>query len=232
MWDTNIVERNHIKGNIMTTKNLPKIANKSIYEEIEKYQSSRGFKFDLEAQPRVTNFLKHIDEPCIKVATALLNTAENAGKSKRATIDGPDFEGMLVQYKQEHEMWTDDEGEYIYFLTYNKRIVKIGMTVCQIAGRWGSYNCGTRKAMRKGSCSSTNFIISECNYTALRKGMKVEIYGIKIPRSYKKITRFNQTQMVAVSVARDLEEMVTNEYINKYKDKPVLCVQKGNNFEK
>ena len=212
------------------TMKYPKIADSSIYDEIAKYQNSRGFKFDHKSQPSVSSFIKTLGEPAVKVAHGVLNIEENLPESKRSFIDGQDFEGKLVEYIQDDPLFDDNSGEYIYFLAYDKKIVKIGMTTTTIKSRYASYNCGTRKAMKKGSCSSTNYVISECNYTALKKGIKVEIFAIKLEKEYQTITRFNQTQKVAVSIARDAEEMVTNQFITKYKHKPILCVQKGNSF--
>ena len=208
----------------------PKIADGTVYEEMSKYQNSKGFKFDYKSQPSISSFAKYIGEPVTKVAHGVLNIEKNLPESKRTFIDGIDFEGKLVEYVQDDPMWNDETGEYIYFLTYNKRIVKIGMTITTIKKRYASYNCGTRKAMKKGSCSSTNYVISECNYTALQQGIDVEVYAVKLKKEYKTVTRFNQTQKVAVSIARDAEEMATNAFMKKYKMKPILCVQKGNSF--
>mgnify|MGYP003325980033 CR=1 FL=1 len=61
------------------------------------------------------------------------------------------------------------------------KIVKIGGTYVGMKGRHGSYNCGTRKARNKGTCSVTNFNITETQYTAIREGKKVEWYVFDVP---------------------------------------------------
>ena len=113
-------------------------------------------------------------------------------------------------------------------ITYNGKIVKIGMTIKTLKERYGSYMCGTRKAMKKGSCSSTNYVITECNYFAMKNNYEVEIFAIKIPKETKTITRFGITREIEVSIARSLEEMITDKFIDTYGHKPILCVQKGN----
>jgi hypothetical protein len=50
-------------------------------------------------------------------------------------------------------------------------------------GRHSSYNCGTRKARSKGTCSVTNFNITEVQYAAIRDGKKVEWYVFDVPEA-------------------------------------------------
>ena len=51
------------------------------------------------------------------------------------------------------------------------------MSLSSLKKRFASYSCGTRKAMKKVSCSTTNYVITESNYHGITEGMKVEIYG-------------------------------------------------------
>ena len=102
------------------------------------------------------------------------------------------------------------------------------MTITSLKDRWcGSYSCGTDKAMEKGSCSTTNYIISECNFRAIKSGIRVEIYGIPCAKEKREETRFGITHTVCISKVRDYETMLMQVFMEKYGCKPVLCVQKG-----
>ena len=71
--------------------------------------------------------------------------------------------------------------ELIYAIVIDGKIVKIGGTYTGMKKRHGSYNCGTRKARAKGTCSVTNFDITEYQFTALRQGKTVEWYVFDVP---------------------------------------------------
>ena len=71
--------------------------------------------------------------------------------------------------------------ELIYAIVIDGKIVKIGGTYVGMKGRHGSYNCGTRKARAKGTCSVTNFNITETQYAAIVTGKKVEWYVFDVP---------------------------------------------------
>jgi hypothetical protein len=71
--------------------------------------------------------------------------------------------------------------ELIYAIVIDSKIVKIGGTYTGMKKRHGSYNCGTRKARAKGTCSVTNFDITEYQFTALVQGKTVEWYVFDVP---------------------------------------------------
>ena len=71
--------------------------------------------------------------------------------------------------------------ELIYAIVINGKIIKIGGTYVGLKGRHSSYNCGTRKARAKGTCSLTNFDITEYQYAAIRDGKRVEWYVFDVP---------------------------------------------------
>ena len=142
-------------------------------------------------------------------------------------LDDENYDGKKVDYIEEDSVWINEDEEWLYCLVYDGRVVKIGMTITSLKDRYASYSCGIGRAMKKGSCSTTNFIISECNAFAIIKGMKVEIYGIAVPKSIIEKTRFGVTKKCALSTVRDEETMLTESFKNAYSKKPVLCVQEG-----
>ena len=209
-------------------ENYPKLGSGSkYYEKLNEYVNESGLTFDYAKEMTIENFEEIIGEESTLAGECVFNSSENSGGSTRATIDGEDFEGNLVAYNGVHPYWNDSSAEWIYCITYDSHIVKIGMTITSLKARYGSYLCGTRKAMFKGSCSTTNFVINEINYAALMSGVKVEIHAIRLEKEKTARTRFGITKEVTMSVARDYEEMVTDVFVEYAGHIPVLCVQKG-----
>lgn len=212
------------------------------YEILKKYYKDEKLTFDVTKEPTIDEFTDCIGEPIHLVARCVLNTPENfppklkkdgtQAKNKREYfIDDPTYTGKKVDYLAIDEAkWSDSNNEWLYCLVYDKHIVKIGMTITSLKERWcGSYSCGTSRAMTKGSCSTTNFIITECNFGAIHHcGMDVEIYAIPCQKKPVTETRFGETKTIYTSMVRGYETMLSRCFHTTYKHKPVLCVQEGN----
>ena len=210
------------------------------YEKLNKYYKDGKLTFDVSKEPTISEFTDCIGEPMHLVARCVLNTPEHfpyktkkdgslTKKQREYFMDDPSYTGKKVDYLAVDETkWNDSTYEWLYCLAYDGHIVKIGMTINSLRERWcGSYSCGTSRAMTKGSCSTTNFIISECNFGAVYSGMSVEIYAICCEKEKDTITRFGITKTVYKSVVRDYETMLSHKFHNTYKHKPVLCIQEG-----
>jgi len=215
--------------NIMSScENFPELGSGSnYYEKLIEYVTESGLTFDYTKEMTIFDFEEILGEKTTLVAECVFNSKENSNGSHKAVIDGKNFEGNLVGYKGIHEYWNDSSAEWIYCITFDSHVVKIGMTITSLKDRYGSYLCGTRRAMAKGSCSTTNFVINEINYGALLSDVKVEIHAIRLNKVKSEVTRFGVTKEINCSVARDYEEIVTNLFIEYSGHIPVLCVQKG-----
>tara|TARA_B110000046_G_scaffold185958_1_gene230789 strand:+ start:14287 stop:15012 length:726 start_codon:yes stop_codon:yes gene_type:complete len=208
------------------------------YAKLEKYHTGEDFTFSIHEQPLVSSFEEVIGEKMKKVAICVLNTVENFPLTlnkdgmpcrKQREYFPENTDGKKVDYIAVDDTFKDDTHEYLYCLAYDGRIVKIGMTITSLKKRWcGSYSCGTTRAMAKGSCSTTNYIITECNFSAVKAGMDVEVYGICCPKKVIEVTRFGITRAIFASTVRGLETMLTQSFRETYGNKPVLCVQEGN----
>ena len=202
------------------------------YEKLGLYISNGDFTFDISNEPTIEDFEKVIGEKTTLVAKCVPNT-EDFFPPKRKKVreyfdpDNENYDGKKIDYIKENHSWTDEDYEWLYCLVYNGHIVKLGMTITSLKTRYGSYSCGTDRAMKKGSCSTTNFIISECNAHAVMNDIEVEIFGISIPKKIEKETRFGITKECIYSTVRDKETMLTEAFKNVYGHKPVLCVQEG-----
>ena len=210
------------------------------YEKLDKYYKDGKLTFDVSKEPTIAEFADCIGEPIHLVARCVLNTPENfpcktkkdgtpTKKQREYFIDVPTYTGKKVDYLAVDETkWNDSNSEWLYCLAYDGHIVKIGMTITSLKERWcGSYSCGTSRAMTKGSCSTTNFIITECNFGAVYSGMNVEIYAICCPKEAVSIRRFGRTKTIYTSKVRGYETMLSQCFHDTYKHKPVLCVQEG-----
>jgi len=226
---------------LCTQKNkMTKQEKKCEYEKLNNYCKDGKLTFDSTKEPTIAEFTDCIGEPMHLVARCVLNTPENFPKkynkdgtlSKRQReyfIDDPTYTGKKIDYIGVDEAkWTDTDNEWLYCLAYDNHIVKIGETINSLNERWcGSYSCGVSRAMTKGSCSTTNFIISECNFAAVHCGMNVEIYGICCPKKKETETRFGVTDIIDSSRVRGLETMLSKRFKTTYGHKPVLCIQEG-----
>lgn len=222
----------------MATSTKP--TKKCEYEKLNNYLRDGQFTFDVNEQPTIDEFIDCIGEQMYLVARCGLNTPDNfpyktkkdgslCKKQREYFIDDSTYTGKKVDYLVvDEEKWGDSNNEWLYCLAYNKHIVKIGMTINSLKERWcGSYSCGTSRAMTKGSCSTTNFIITECNFAAVYCGMDVDIYAISCPKEKLSVSRFGETKIIYASTVRSYETMLSNCFHRNYGKLPVLCVQEG-----
>jgi len=210
------------------------------YDKLKKYVVDTGLVFDYKKEISIENMKEILKIDIPKVGDCTFNDRQNNPirlkkngmpvKNQKTIIEGPDYEGVLVKFSGINDsVWKNKNTEGVYFITFNGFIVKIGMTETSFCKRYGSYCCGDRKAMKKGSCSTTNFIICEVCYTALQLGIEVNIYGINIPKENRKIEVYGKTSNVTISVVRGHEEIITKIYKGINGNIPPLCVQHASN---
>ena len=211
-------------------KNYPKVDTGYIYPKMSKYIDEKSFTFDHKSEISIKEFEGVLGKEMTLVAHGVFNIVENFPNhnSTRTFINGEDFDGNLVDYIIDSSCWGDKDAEWVYCITYDGHIVKIGMTTTSLKERFISYTAGTRKNLRNSTPSTTNYVIQECNYHALLKGMTVEIHGIRIPTEYKTIEDYGVIKEIPVLTGKGHEEIITDKFISHVGHKPVLSVQKGN----
>lgn len=221
---------------------IPTIESGMIYYDgTKRYISPPGLAFNPNEGLSIKDMEDSLSTKIHKVGRCTLNDRENNPlrytkkgypyKKQKEIIDGADYKGVLIKFESSlDELWYGKDTEGIYFITFDDHIVKIGMTENNFSNRFGSYNCGTRRAMEKGSCSTTNYIICEVLYAALILKHKVDIYGITIPKEKRLISAYGQKVNCPVSVIRAHEEIITNIYKSKVGKIPPLCVQHATNI--
>jgi hypothetical protein len=222
----------------MTTKdksftfpaNFPLVDDGNVYKEITKVIENNEFVFDLDNQISMLSLQKILPEYLfIKVADCVLNVAENflsKSLTRRKYIDSTSYQGQLVDYipiDNIKDLWDDNPKEWVYTIVYNGKIVKIGMTSAGLSSRFTSYKSGTTLAMIKGSCATTNFVVTQCNYLALLKGIKVEIFAYEIPQLITEQIIFGKKEKVLNKVAHQFESTLINIYKDSKGYIPPLC---------
>ena len=198
----------------------------SIYPELAMLIDNAGFRFSVQNEIHRDTLQQLISNYRFeKIADCVLNVKENFPNSRRNFIDGPTWEGKLVDYipvTGQESRWKETK-EWIYWIVYDNHVVKIGMTSSGLYSRFLSYNCGTKIAMKKGSASTTNFVITECNYLALLKNMKVEIYAYEVPVNKLQLDVFGKTEEVLAKLAYKYEKTLIDLVEKTTGKQPILC---------
>lgn len=143
---------------------------------IDPMDGKTKFRFDETNELKIEDFLTKVelDTMFTKIADAELKPKHRFDKNPQVNpIDYTVVDELVDSYKEYKEL--------IYIITINGYVVKIGGTYTGMAKRHQSYNCGTRKARKKGTCSVTNYHLTEAQYTAIRDGKKVEWYVHEVP---------------------------------------------------
>jgi len=209
-------------------ENYPKLGSGTKwYSKLNEYVTESGLTFDYTKEPNISDFLKFVNQDVSFMGECVLNNEENRNGSTREIINGKDFDGSLVHYKGVHPSWNETANGWIYCITYDKHIVKVGMTILSLAGRYTSYSAGKRRLMNNKSPSTTNYVVNEINYAALLSGAKIEIYGIRLNEMKTVLEKFGITREIRLELARAEEEMVTDRFVEYTGHIPVLCKQKG-----
>jgi len=213
-----------------TKQNLPAVDDGTIYPDILKFIISNDFNIKVEDQMSMTELQALVpDHAFVKIADCALNTGQNfPGGNRRLISEGRSFDGKLVDYLVAapfKQKWAQAEKEWVYTIVYDGHVVKIGMTSSGMKSRFGSYNTGTEKAMRKGSCATTNFVVTQCNYLALLKDIKVEIFAYEIPSSWSTQIIFGREVKVLSKVAHKYENVLIDIYKKADGSIPFLCGQ-------
>ena len=128
-------------------------------------------------------------------------------------------DGLVDSYKKYKEV--------VYILCIMGRVVKIGGTYTGMAKRHRSYNCGTRKARKKGTCSVTNYHITEAQYAAISNGKKVEWYVFDVPPEKIKSKVWNDDEVISPKVYMFWESKLCKKYKNITGHRPILSKNTG-----
>ncbi len=152
-----------------------------------------------------------------KVADVILdNELDSYGKKKRNTY----FKFCSVISKTEFE----EKKEWLYLITVNNRIVKIGGTRTGLKERCNSYLCGhhTRENKKSGYCSNTNAFVYNTIYFYLILGFSVKLYGYQLPLKEIQENILGEKIKILIQTFHSYESVFLKSYKNKYNNYPIL----------
>jgi hypothetical protein len=117
-----------------------------------------------------------------------------------------------------------EENEWVYLLTINGLIVKIGGTRKGLQGRVSSYLCGHHVAERgkSGKCSVTNGYVYNTLDFYVRQGYSIDVYAFKIPPQELEVSIFGTPIKVRAQVYHAYESRCLEEYKKQVGRYPIL----------
>ena len=161
---------------------------------------------DLTNEPTIKDFIKkaNLEKYLFKVATIESNTDKKCEYS--VIID--------ASYKK-HNQWA-------YVLVVGGKIIKCGDSTMTLQGRWSSYSAGTRQNRDRGTCSTTNYFISEIIRQSLKSGLLVELYAYPIPNIVQTIDVFGDTINALCDFVTYYESKLLERFSDIYNKKPIV----------
>lgn len=175
------------------------------------------YRIDLSNELEVDSFFKY---GFYKIADASLKSKERFIKNPEVNpIEYIVVPGLEEKYKEYCEL--------IYILAFDGKVAKIGGTYVGMKGRHQSYNCGTRKARKKGTCSVTNFNITESQYTAIRDGKEVEWYVYDVPLAQATLNVWGEEFQYSAKTYYKYESSLCEKYKELTGHYPILSSNSG-----
>jgi hypothetical protein len=175
------------------------------------------YRINLTNEVSVQEFLKY---GFYKIADATLKSEERFIKNPEVNpIEYVVVPGLESKYNEYREL--------IYIIAIDDKVAKIGGTYVGMKGRHQSYNCGTRKARNKGTCSVTNFNVTEAQYAAIRDGKKVEWYVFDVPLAEAVISVWGEEITYNAKTYYKYESVLCNKYQELTGHFPILSSNSG-----
>jgi hypothetical protein len=146
----------------------------------------------------------------------LVANVEQDKNTKRNTVIR--FETVIS--KEELE----SKSEWLYLITINDIIVKIGGTRTGLKGRFSSYITGhhTKERGKTGDCSKTNAFIYNTLDFYIQLGYEVKVYGYKIPKVALVIDVLGENVEISPQTYHIYESKFLEDYRKTYKKYPQL----------
>ena len=176
------------------------------------------YRIDLSNELSIQEFLNY---GFYKIADAKLKTQARFEKNPEVNpIEYVVVSGLEDKYNSYREL--------IYILAIDGKVAKIGGTYVGMKGRHQSYNCGTRKARAKGTCSITNFNITEAQYAAIIDGKSVEWYIFDVPPAEATINVWGEEEVTYnAKTYYKYESALCDKYLQMTGHLPILSSNSG-----
>ncbi len=175
------------------------------------------YRINLTNEVSVQEFLKY---GFYKIADATLKSEERFIKNPEVNpIEYVVVPGLESKYNEYREL--------IYIIAIDDKVAKIGGTYVGMKGRHQSYNCGTRKARNKGTCSVTNFNVTEAQYAAICDNKRVEWYVFDVPLAEAVINVWGEEMTYNAKTYYKYESALCNKYQEMTGHFPILSSNSG-----
>ena len=112
-------------------------------------------------------------------------------------------------------------GGLVYIFVINGKIFKIGQSITNIKKRIQSYNCGKIEYRISGTNSTTNYFVLQ---SLLSINQQVNVYAFFPDLPEYEI--FGKHYKDSWQVSKRAENIIINEFIQKYNKKPIGCTQR------
>jgi len=131
----------------------------------------------------------------------------------------------LIKLENFDKKLIEEKTEWLYILTINGRIVKIGGTRDGIKNRFGSYLCGHHipERQKSGKASETNKYIYNTLYFYLLNKCNIKLYGYKLPQEHIIGSAFGDDVDIRAQTYHIYESILISEYKTKCGTIPFLC---------
>ncbi len=175
------------------------------------------YLIDFSNELSIDNFLQY---GFYKIADATLKSKDRFERNPEVNpieyVVVPELEEIYKKY-----------CELIYIITVDGKVAKIGGTYVGMKGRHSSYNCGTRKARSKGTCSVTNYKVTEVQYASIRNGKKVEWYIFEVPLTVATINVWGEEVQYNTKTYYKYETALCEKYYQMIGYYPLLSSNSG-----
>jgi len=184
-------------------------------EKSKTYEKSR---LDFNNEPTILDFLKKTN--LSKYFTKVADIVSDKNKNPKYSVNF--LQEFLKVGKNGYYTKDTDHSQWVYLLSINGKIIKIGESNKTLGNRWGSYGAGTRENRNNGTCSTTNYFISEIIRQSLNSKYKIELFGYRIPNVVIKIDVFGTTKKVITNNVKSYESSLIEKFVNLYGKKPIV----------
>ncbi|QIG60145.1 hypothetical protein [Dishui Lake large algae virus 1] len=127
------------------------------------------------------------------------------------------------------ELW-NNHSEWVYIFTCDKNIVKIGGTRTGLKNRTQSYLCGRPEFRKKGTCSTTNYIIYNSFNKLLGLGHTIEMWACSLKEYMIDVENFGMKLQVPVQTYHVFEAKMLELYKKQKGHFPVLSNNADHRF--
>jgi len=142
--------------------------------------------------------------------------------SLAGTIVKSDKSSGYKYIRSSHWQENKNRSGWVYMICIEGKIIKIGQTDATLNSRFSSYQAGTRKNRIKGTCSVTNWYLSEVWRQFLDKDAKIEIFVMQAPEMLQEVNVFGVRKQVRNKLAYVYESAALDKFEKQYGKFPIL----------